>query len=75
MTYWKNWKTISNTQDYDTDSESPILKFDEHHNEVVDITTGLVVSKTESLTLKNNTKNHEIIHYDDLGSSFSKRKY
>lgn len=74
MTFWKNWKTVSNIQDYEVSGEHSILKFDEHHNEVVDITTGLVVSENESLVLKNSRRRQEIIDYDCVGGSFSKRE-
>ena len=34
----KNWKTIQ----YD-EEEEPILKYDEHHDEIIDIRTGEII--------------------------------
>ena len=41
---WFNWKTVDNINDYFTLGDDPILKHDSHHDEIVDITTGLVVN-------------------------------
>ena len=47
----KNWKTIDNNFYFNTESENPILKKDEHHAEIIDITDGLVVEEQVFLNI------------------------
>ena len=49
--YWKNWKTIKNNFHFKTESENPILKLDEHHAEIIDITDGLVVEEQSFINI------------------------
>ena len=71
--YYKNWKTVHNIQDYCTESENPILKKDEHHAEIVDITDGLVVEE-QTYIPEYNLENHEKLRDDDIGRAFGNAK-
>lgn len=72
--YWENWKTIDNNPRLHTESENPILKKDEHHAEIIDITDGLVVEE-QSLTMPDyKLDNYEIMKNDDIWSAFGNKK-
>jgi len=82
--YYKNWKTIDNNSNYHTESENPILKKDEHHAEIVDITDGLVVEDqlliTHEYELDNenviwdNLKHHNILKENNIWDAFGTKK-
>lgn len=63
--YYKNWKTINNNPNYYTESENPILKKDEHHAEIVDITDGLIVEEQILINSEYELDNENII-WDNL---------
>lgn len=68
------WKSVPNNYYFHTESENPILKRDEHHAEIIDITDGLVVS--DSLLSANDyaLENQEVLKQDTIMDAFSKRK-
>ena len=71
--YYKNWKTIRNVNDYNTESTNPILKKDEHHSEIIDITDGLVVDEPLLINPENELLQHsEILKQDSVLDAFSK---
>ena len=72
--FWKNWKTVDNKFDYCTESENPILKKDNHHAEVIDITDGLVVDEQILIMPDYKLENHEILRQDDVWCAFGKSK-
>ena len=61
----KNWKTVDNNSNYYTESENPILKKDEHHAEIIDITDGLVVDEPLFIIPDYNLNNHEVMKDDN----------
>ena len=69
-----NWKSVSNNYYFHTESENPILKKDEYHAEIIDITDGLVVS--DSLLSANDyeLENHEVLKQDSIMDAFGNRK-
>lgn len=69
-----NWKSVSNNYYFHTESENPILKKDEHHAEIIDITDGLVVSDSLLSTNDYELENQEILKQDTIMDAFSKRK-
>lgn len=72
--FWKNWKTVSNINDYYTESENPILKEDKHHAEIIDITDGLVVDEPLMIFPDYNLENHEKLSQDTIWDSFGNKK-
>lgn len=64
--YWKNWKTINNNSNYKTESENPILKKDEHHAEIIDITDGLVVDEKTFINIDYEWDNESLRIWSDL---------
>lgn len=64
--YWKNWKTVGNINEYCTESETPILKEDTHHAEIIDITDGLVVDEQLLIMPDYKLENHEILRQDEV---------
>lgn len=71
--YYKNWKTISNNLSFHTESENPILKKDEHHAEIIDITDGLVVEDM-MFNYEYEIENHEILDKNSIWNAFGKAK-
>lgn len=70
MDEWKNWKTINNVNDYETESDNPILKEDTHRAEIVDITDGLVVETRPESYFTHYFNNHEKINRSDVNDAF-----
>lgn len=66
---WFNWKTIENVKDYFTLSDDPILKYDSHHDEIVDITDGLVVNYHSPDYYEDFSENQRIIR-GNIGDVF-----
>ena len=64
--YYKNWKTVGNNPSYHTESENPILKKDEHHAEIIDITDGLVVEDSLFVVPEYNLDNHDIMNQNTI---------
>lgn len=67
-----NWKTIYNVNDYETLSDNPILKKDDHHAEIIDIVDGLVVDDNPLMHYDADDYDYEPIDNTDLCSAFSK---
>ena len=72
--FWKNWKTVANNPKYNTESDNPILKKDEHHAEIVDITDGLVVDEQSTIIIDYNLDNHEVLKKDNIWNAFGNSK-
>lgn len=72
--FWKNWKTIPNNENYCTESDNPILKKDEHHAEIIDITDGLVVDEPFMIVPEYNLENHEKLFQDSIWDAFGNKK-
>ena len=72
--YYKNWKTVGNKDYFYTESDNPVLKKDEHHAEIVDITDGLVIEEQSWIIPEYNLKNHEVLKQDDIWRAFGKSK-
>ena len=68
----KNWTTISNINNYSTQSKTPILKKDNHRAEIIDITDGLVVDDNPIYFHDLEYSDYESIDNSDVGSAFSK---
>lgn len=68
------WKTIGNAYYFNTESENPILKKDEHHAEIIDISDGLVVSDSLLSTNDYELENQEILKQDTIMDAFSRKK-
>ena len=67
-------KTVENNPYFLTESENPILKKDEHHAEIIDITDGLVVEE-QTLTMPNyKLDNSEIMKNGDIWGAFGNKK-
>ena len=71
--YYKNWKTISNNPSFKTESENPILKKDEHHAEIIDITDGLVVEDM-MFNYEYEMENHAVLNKNSIWNAFGKPK-
>ena len=71
----KNWKTVSNNGNYDTESRNPILKKDEHHAEIIDITDGLVVDEAVVSFPNYKLDNYEIMRDDGVWGAFKEAKW
>lgn len=71
--YWKNWKTVSNNN-YHTESENPILKKDDHHGEIIDITDGLVVDDMSLSFNDYGLENYEQLKKNNVWDAFGKKK-
>lgn len=67
---WYTWKTIDNVKDYFTMSDNPILKYDSHHDEIVDITDGLVVNEHSLDYYEDFTENQKLVRGRDVGDVF-----
>lgn len=72
-TWYKNMKTVG-SENFITESENPILKKDEHHAEIVDITDGLVVEEQTLIYPDYKLENHEILREDNIWSAFGNKK-
>ena len=83
--YYKNWKTVGNNGYFHIESENPILKKDEHHAEIVDISDGLVVEDKLLINydyeldneniIWDNLKHHQILKKDcNIWDAFSTKK-
>ena len=82
--YYKNWKTIDNNYYFNTESENPILKKDDHHAEIIDITDGLVVEEQSIMNydypndnnelLWESLKGHKKIKNNTVWDAFGKKK-
>lgn len=72
--YYKNWKTISNNYYFNTESENPILKKDEHHAEIIDITDGLIVEDMMFNYEYELLDNYEILNDNSIWNAFGKSK-
>ena len=70
--YWATWKTVDNNANYCTESEHPLLKKDEHHAEIVDVTDGLVVEDSLFIYSIDNLKNHETMSHGNIWDAFGK---
>lgn len=71
--FWKNWKTVSNNNYY-TESDNPILKKDNHHAEIIDITDGLVVENIELSFNDYELDNYEQLKKNEVWDAFGKKK-
>ena len=79
----KNWKSVDNNYYFNTESDNPILKKDEHHAEIIDITDGLVVDEQVLFNdyeldnqeiLWRNLKHHKMIKENNVWNAFGKKK-
>lgn len=80
----KNWKTINNNYYFKTESETPILKKDEHHAEIIDISDGLVVDEQVLFSSDYGLDNYDLLwgnlkHYSKMNdnnvwNAFSRKK-
>lgn len=71
--YYKNWKTISNNPSFNTESENPILKKDEHHAEIIDITDGLVVEDM-MFNYEYEMANRGVLNKNSIWNAFGKMR-
>lgn len=79
----KNWKSVDNNYYFNTESDNPILKKDEHHAEIIDITDGLVVEEQVLFNdyeldnqeiLWKNLKHHKIMKDTTAWNAFGMKK-
>ena len=71
--FWKNWKTVPN-RNYNTESENPILKKDEHHAEIIDITDGLVVDEPIFTNPEYELEHREVLKKNNVWDAFGNKK-